>query len=77
MQVITPRKDPKTAYTSKYVGVCWNDRRKAWRAAISILGTKRVLGYFDSERTAAEAYNEMAKKYGKPYNVLPEEKEHD
>jgi hypothetical protein len=27
---------------------------------------------FDSEIEAARAYNVMAQKYGKPYNVLPE-----
>lgn len=74
MSIINRRKDPKTQFTSKYVGVCWNDRRKQFRAAISILGNKKILGYFDSERTAALAYNEVAIRYGKPYNVIEEEK---
>lgn len=73
MQVIIPRKDPKTAYTSRFVGVMFHATKKKWRAAISILGTKRVLGYYDSEIEAAKAYNEIAKRYGKPFNVLPEE----
>jgi hypothetical protein len=74
MQIYNSLKEPKTVFTSKYVGVCWNDRRKQWRSAISILGNKRILGYFDSEKTAALAYNEMAIRYGKPYNVIEEEK---
>lgn len=74
MQVFNAKKEPKTTFTSRFVGVCWNERKKQWRSAISILGNKRILGYFDSERTAAEAYNEVAIRYGKPYNVIEEEK---
>jgi hypothetical protein len=70
MEIITARKEPRTAFTSRYVGVMWHKTKKQWRAAISIMGNKRVLGYFDSELEAAEAYNEVAKKYGRPFNVL-------
>jgi hypothetical protein len=71
--IVSPRKEPKTKFTSRYVGVMWHSTKKQWRSAINILGNKRILGYFDSEIEAARAYNVMAQKYGKPYNVLPEE----
>ncbi len=56
MEIINRRKEPKTQFTSRYVGVIWHSTKKQWRAAISILGNKRVLGYFATERQAAEAY---------------------
>jgi len=70
MEIITRRKEPKTVFTSRYIGVIWHKTKRQWRAAINILGNKRILGYFDSERAAAEAYNEVAIRYGKPYNLI-------
>lgn len=70
MEIINRRKEPKTVFTSKYVGVCWNARRKQWRAAICVCGIKTILGYYDDERLAAEKYNEVAIRYGKPYSVI-------
>jgi hypothetical protein len=70
MEIINRRKDPKTVFTSKYVGVMWHSTKKQWRAAISVCGIKTILGYFDSERLAVEAYNEVAIRYGKPYNFI-------
>ncbi|HTS06788.1 MAG TPA: hypothetical protein VMP68_14510 [Candidatus Eisenbacteria bacterium] len=63
MLIITPRKQPKKNFTSRYVGVCWNDRRKQWRAAMSVLGTKKILGYYETEHAAALAVNEAQLKY--------------
>ncbi len=45
MQIYNSKKEPKIVFTSKYVGVMWHSTKKQWRAAISIFGNKRVLGY--------------------------------
>lgn len=37
-------------------GVCWETRKKRWRAMIRVNGKQRHLGYFEDEEKAAEAY---------------------
>jgi hypothetical protein len=66
MLIITPRKEPKKVFTSKYVGVCWNERKKQWRAHISVYGMKKILGYYKTEHAAALAVNEAQLKYNGP-----------
>ena len=48
---------------SKYKGVGLHGYRKKWRSYITVDNKHISLGYFASEREAAEAYNEAAKKY--------------
>jgi hypothetical protein len=70
MVIITYRKEPKTVFTSKFVGVMWHVTKKKWRAAISIEGSKKILGYFNTELEAALAYNAVAAKFGRPVNFI-------
>lgn len=52
----------KIPYNNKsgYRGVSWYKLSNKWRAAISIDGRLRHLGYFDHAEEAAKAYNEAA-----------------
>ena len=60
-------------HTSRYRGVDWFKSKSAWRASISENGRKKVLGYFDSEESAAHCYNEASKKLGRDIlNLLPQ-----
>jgi hypothetical protein len=76
VQVIIPRKDPRTVYTSKYTGVMFHSTKKQWRAAISVLGNKKILGYYETEHAAALAVNEAQLKYNGQFarlNIIEEE----
>ncbi len=44
-----------TAKTSKYVGVCWNQRESKWVAYTCADDKQKNLGYFDTEEEAYEA----------------------
>jgi hypothetical protein len=48
---------PRSKASSKFRGVCWLKKRKAWRARIEMHGKREHLGYFDSEELAARAYD--------------------
>jgi predicted DNA-binding transcriptional regulator AlpA/DNA-binding XRE family transcriptional regulator len=48
--------------TSKYKGVCWDDRRGKWLAQINKEGVHKHLGRFDDEIDAAEAYDNAARE---------------
>lgn len=52
---------------SSFTGV--RRERNKWRADIQIRGKKKFLGYFDSEVSAADAYNKAIDK-----NLLPRKK---
>ena len=42
--------------TSKYIGVCWIERRKRWCSTIRINGKNKQIGYFKEEDEAHKAY---------------------
>ena len=48
--------------SSKYKGVYWYKRYQKWKAQIGKDGKMIHLGYFDSERDAAKAYDSKAKE---------------
>ncbi|QQS10247.1 MAG: hypothetical protein IPK69_06405 [Phycisphaerales bacterium] len=48
--------------TSRYKGVCWNERVGAWTAQIRVADVNSRLGHFDDEAEAAMAYDEAARE---------------
>jgi hypothetical protein len=62
--------------TSKYKGVEFvksaNKLEKPWRAYITVSGSIKYLGNFETETLAAEAYNEVAYARGKETNFIRE-----
>jgi len=46
--------------TSKYKGVCWENRRNTWRTTIKFNGKQIHIGEFMDEIEAAKAYNGKA-----------------
>ena len=52
--------------TSKFKGVCWDNKLKGWRAQICLNYKTRYIGTFKQEADAARAYNSQAEKlFGK------------
>ena len=49
--------------TSVYKGVCWEKRRKKWSAQIGLNYKKIHIGYFDTAKEAAKAYDTKAKEF--------------
>lgn len=56
--------------SSKYKGVSWKKQAKKWVARITINRKLTNLGYFNTQESAAHAYNEMAMKYYGEYAKL-------
>jgi hypothetical protein len=48
--------------TSKYKGVCWNKRENKWKAYIKCHQKLQNLGHFDTEISAALAYDNAANR---------------
>ncbi|MBX9735580.1 MAG: hypothetical protein K2X32_01525 [Phycisphaerales bacterium] len=48
--------------TSRFKGVCWNEREGAWQSQIRVDDKPKKLGTFDDERDAALAYDEAARE---------------
>jgi hypothetical protein len=49
-------------YTSKFKGVCWDKVRELWLVQIRKDGKGKVVGRFDGEIEAAQAYDEAARE---------------
>jgi hypothetical protein len=60
--------EPPVNPASVFVGVSWDKRRKKWMAQIMINQKKLHLGYFESEDSAARAYDEEAASVGRKVN---------
>lgn len=62
--------------SSIYKGVYRNKQREKWHVKIQIKGTRKHIGYYDSEIEAAKAYNTAAIKYFGEYawlNIIDED----
>jgi hypothetical protein len=55
---------------SEYKGVSWHKARNKWYARCVVDGKRKTLGYFTSEREAAEAYNAAALEHYKKFARL-------
>lgn len=62
MQTFLPKSKRREA-TSRYKGVLYSPGSRKWRARIRVDGELINLGSFDSENSAAIAYNEASLKY--------------
>jgi hypothetical protein len=56
------KRQKKGVTTSKFVGVCWNKKRRKWIARIKHDGKKKHLGRFDDEHVAARAADAAARR---------------
>jgi hypothetical protein len=68
LRFVTSRENTTTCFkvnskklTSQYVGVCWKEDRRRWRALITINGKQKELGLYQSELDAAAAYQKALK----------------
>ena len=62
----------QTNTTSIYKGVAFHKPNGKWRTQMTFNGKVRHLGYFETEREAAEAYNTAATEHFKEYAKLNE-----
>jgi len=56
--------------SSKYKGVTWSKRSGKWQTRITYNGKSILIGYFDDEQAAAEAYDGKAAELYGEYAVL-------
>ena len=65
LQILTHRQNvskQKRKTSSKYVGVCWIEKRKRWVSVIQINKKANFLGYFKIEKDASDAYQKALNK---------------
>lgn len=56
---------------NSYIGVIYRPEcRRPWQARIKIKGSQVLIGYFETDRDAAIAYDKEAIKHGRPTNIL-------
>ena len=70
LQLISQRENlskDKKGGTSRFVGVSWSKKYKKWVSQIQINGKNKRLGYFNSEKEAAEAYQDELNKLNLPF----------
>ena len=60
-QNMTPLKNN----TSGYTGVTWHKRDRKWMARIMLLGTRYLVGRFDTSEEASEAYKKAKQEHHK------------
>eukprot|EP00466_Bigelowiella_natans_P013478 jgi/Bigna1/76115/fgenesh1_pg.39_\ len=65
----------KRGFSSKYKGVYFEKQKKRFKAQISHNAKQFHLGYYDSEKDAARAYNQEARKIGRKENVISSDDE--
>jgi hypothetical protein len=51
------------AFTSRFLGVCWNKRQKKWVAQITVDHKNSNLGFYHEEELAALAYDAAAREH--------------
>ena len=64
LQLISQRKNAskdRKGYTSDFIGVCWDNKRKIWLSQISINGKTKRIGFFKNEIEAYQAYEKKLK----------------
>lgn len=49
--------------SSKFKGVHWHRRDRKWQARIQATGQRSQIGYFKTEKEAAQAYDAAARRY--------------
>jgi hypothetical protein len=73
LRIVTPcennhNRKKRENTSSKYIGVCLNGKK--WRANLTFQKQKIMIGYFESEKEAALAYNKKAiELYGDKANI--------
>lgn len=63
LRIVTTRENQQNRHThksSKYPGVDWKAKSNKWRSRIQIDNKSQHLGYFNDEKSAAQAYTRVA-----------------
>ena len=63
MEAEPERQKQQNQYSKRKKGYCWHSRSKKFVASVQINGEAIILGSFDNEEDAREAYFEAIEKY--------------